>query len=167
VGLSNQAVIFPIDGVDPILLSEWRYDGYKIAFTNGVFDMLHIGHDHLFREIHHWLRNHKLKLVVAVNDDNSVRRQKPGRPIFPLIHRMRMLASHRLVDAVMPFSDDTPLHAVKEVRPNFLIKGGDYEGKRIVGDEFVKSLGGEVMFIDNMDEPLARTTALIERLKKL
>jgi D-beta-D-heptose 7-phosphate kinase/D-beta-D-heptose 1-phosphate adenosyltransferase len=78
-----------------------------------------------------------------------------------------MLISHRLVDAVMPFSGLTPIDAVKAVHPDYLIKGGDYKGQAIVGDSYVKREGGRVMFIENLEHPLARTSALIERLKKL
>ena len=137
-----------------------------IAFTNGVFDMFHLGHDYLLRRIKQELPSSAI-LLVAVNTDGSVRLNKPNRPIMPMSLRIRMLRSHRCVDAVTSFDQKTPLELITKIRPNFLIKGGDYRGKKIVGEEYVTDNGGKILFIENLDEPLARTSDIIDRIKEL
>jgi len=148
-----------------LALMNWRGKGHKIAFTNGVFDLFHVGHDFLLRQIRDRLPP-KTKLIVAVNSDSSTRAIKPGRPVVKLEYRMKMLSAHRAVDAVISFDERTPLKLIKRILPNYLVKGGDYEKKRIVGDKIVLDLGGEVLVMQNFDEPLARTTELIQHCKQ-
>lgn len=118
----------------------------QIVFTNGCFDIMHIGHVSYLHEAA------KLgPLVVAVNDDASVARLKPGRPIVPLAERMAMLAALRCVSYVTSFHEDTPLEIIKELRPDILIKGADYKVEDIVGGKEVRSWGGEVKTIPLVD----------------
>ena len=97
--------------------------------TNGVFDLLHAGHVR-FLEAARELGD---ELVVAVNDDDSTRRLKPGRPINKLADRMAVLKALRCVDLVLPFSEDTPERLIELMRPDVLVKGGDYTPEQISG----------------------------------
>lgn len=141
-----------------------RACGQKIVFTNGVFDLLHAGHNHLLWRIHEDLRGRNVELLVALNDDISVSSIKPGRPILPVRHRINLLCSHRAVDAVTTFSEDTPFNLIKTCMPDFLVKGGDYRGKKIVGEELVLDNGGAILFIDSLDDDCARTSDIIKRV---
>jgi D-beta-D-heptose 7-phosphate kinase/D-beta-D-heptose 1-phosphate adenosyltransferase len=111
------------------------------VFTNGCFDLLHVGHVRLLtaaRALGDWL-------VVAVNDDASVRRLKgEGRPFVPLDERLEVLAGLRAIDAVTSFSDDTPLAAIEAIRPEVLVKGADWSAEAIVGADLVLGWGGRV-----------------------
>jgi rfaE bifunctional protein nucleotidyltransferase chain/domain len=114
----------------------------KVSFTNGCFDILHYGHVKYLEEA----KKAGGILVVAVNDDDSVRRLKGGkRPIFPLKDRMRVLAALSSVDYVTWFKEDTPLEIIKRLKPDIIIKGADYKIKDIVGGDTVKACGGKVM----------------------
>lgn len=113
-----------------------------IVFTNGCFDILHVGHvDYLDRAA-----ALGASLVVGVNSDASVRRQGKGedRPINPLPDRMAVLAALQAVSLVVPFEDDTPLALIQAVRPEHLVKGGDWSVDAIVGADFVRGYGGQV-----------------------
>ena len=119
-----------------------RRRGARIAFTNGVFDLLHGGHLGLL------MRARALGdvLVVGVNSDASVRRLKGrGRPIVPLGERMEMLAGLKPVDYVVPFADDTPARLIAALKPDVLVKGGDYRLDQIVGRDLVEARGGRVV----------------------
>lgn len=115
--------------------------GKAIAFTNGCFDILHYGHVK-------YLEDAKAKadiLIVAVNDDSSVKRLKGRRrPIFGLMDRMRVLASLESVDYVTSFKEDTPLKIITYLKPHMIIKGSDYGIRNIVGGDIVKIYGGSV-----------------------
>lgn len=102
---------------------------FKLAFTNGCFDLFHAGHLHSLK----FAKMQADKLVVAVNTDESVSRLKPGRPIVPLAERIKMLAACEYVDYVVPFSEDTPLQVIQEVMPDVVVKGSDYEVENICG----------------------------------
>ncbi len=118
-----------------------RRRGKTIVFTNGVFDILHVGHLSLLEKA----RSFGDVLVVAVNSDDSVRRLKGrGRPLVPYKDRARLLAALEPVDYVVRFSEDTPLRVIKKIRPDVLVKGADYTISEIVGAAEVKSWGGEV-----------------------
>lgn len=140
-------------------LQGWRAAGETIVFTNGVFDLLHRGHVEYLEEAA-MLGD---RLVVGVNTDASVRRLKgPARPIVPGDERAELLGALACVDAVVLFDDDTPERLIREVRPDVLVKGGDWAVERIVGREFVESLGGRVVNV-----PLRAgwsTSALVERI---
>ena len=113
-----------------------------LVFTNGCFDILHRGHVSYLEEAAQ-LGN---SLLVAVNTDSSVRRQNKGtdRPINPLDDRLALLAALQSVDLVIPFDSDTPLELIKIIKPDILVKGGDWPIEQIVGAEEVINNGGEV-----------------------
>lgn len=138
-----------------------RARGQRIAFTNGVFDLLHNGHLDSLRRA----RGDADLLVVGVNDDAGVRRLKgPGRPILPQDQRLRVLAALEVVDAVVPFGEDTPLRLIEAVAPDILAKGGHYTVPEIVGHEFVLERGGQVLSL-----PLAgewSTTNLVAEIQR-
>jgi rfaE bifunctional protein nucleotidyltransferase chain/domain len=130
-----------------------------IVFTNGCFDLLHAGHVYLLRKA----RAHGDMLVVGLNSDASMRRLKgPTRPIMPLEQRAYVLAGLECVDVVLAFEEDTPLELIKAVRPQVLIKGGDWPKERIVGAAEVESWGGRVFSLDLL--PGFSTTAVLERI---
>lgn len=119
-----------------------RRRGRRIVFTNGCFDLLHPGHLSLI------LRAAGLGdvLVVAINDDASVRSLKGAdRPVYPAEERAEILLAVRGVSYVTVFPEATPLETIHEVRPDVLVKGGEYRQREIVGADFVKSYGGEVV----------------------
>ena len=141
-------------------LERWRQQGEKIVFTNGVFDLLHRGHVEYLTEA----RALGDRLVVGVNDDASVRRLKgPERPLVPEEERVELLEALRAVDLAVLFSEDTPARIIEEVRPDVLVKGGDWSVDRIVGREFVESRGGRVLSVP-LREGLS-TTRLVERIR--
>jgi D-beta-D-heptose 7-phosphate kinase/D-beta-D-heptose 1-phosphate adenosyltransferase len=118
-----------------------REGGSLIVFTNGCFDLLHPGHLHLLEAAAAFGD----RLIVAINDDESVRRLKgAGRPIYNALDRSEILLALRWVDYVTVFPEDTPLEAVELVRPDVLVKGDEYRRRDIVGASFVKSYGGRV-----------------------
>lgn len=121
---------------------KWRKDGQKIVFTNGCFDLLHLGHaDYLARAA-----DMGDKLIVGLNSDSSISRLKgANRPITNQDSRAFLLASLTFVSAVVIFQEDTPALLIELVRPDILVKGGDYSTNEIVGNEFVLSKGGKVV----------------------
>ncbi len=125
-------------------LAYWRFKEKKISFTNGCFDILHIGHaDYLSKAA-----SVGDILIVGLNSDNSVKRIKgETRPINPEDARAFLLASFQFIDAVILFNEDTPYELIKIVQPDFLIKGNDYAPEQIVGYDIVKEKGGEVITI--------------------
>jgi D-beta-D-heptose 7-phosphate kinase / D-beta-D-heptose 1-phosphate adenosyltransferase len=124
------------------LAHTWRKNGYKVGFTNGCFDILHVGHLSILT----FSRQNSGKLIVAVNSDASVKRLKEaGRPINPEIDRAMVLAALSAVDAVVVFDEDTPLELIEELNPDVLIKGADYTIENIVGAKHVLSYGGKVL----------------------
>ncbi len=135
--------IFDLEGLfDQVAL--WRKDGDRIVFTNGCFDILHAGHIK-YLESASMLGQ---RMIVAVNDDDSVVRLKgPTRPINILDSRLYLLASLSCIDGVVSFSEDTPLEVIKTLRPDILVKGGDYSPESIVGAEEVIGWGGKVEVI--------------------
>lgn len=143
-----------------VQIAEQKRRGKKIVFTNGCFDLVHAGHISSFRQA----RSFGHILVVGVNSDESVRRLKgETRPIVSLPHRIALLTALECVDYVIPFEEDTPQNLIEQVRPDVLVKGKDWEGKKIAGDEFVRSYGGSVRFVE-LEQGLS-TTQLIERIK--
>ena len=140
-------------------LEAWRAAGERIVFTNGVFDLLHRGHVEYLEEA----RALGDRLVVGVNSDASVRRIKgPERPLVPAAERAEIIAALACVDLAIVFDEDAPERLIREVRPDVLVKGGDWTPDRIVGREFVESRGGRVVSVP-LREGLS-TTALIERI---
>lgn len=132
-----------------------------IVFTNGCFDILHRGHVAYLEEAAQLGKS----LVVGVNSDASVKRLNKGadRPINPLDDRMAILAALECVALVVPFDEDTPLELIKRVRPEHLVKGGDWPSAEIVGHDVVQSYGGRVHSIPIRFQ--RSTSALIARIR--
>ncbi len=131
--------------------------GKRVVFTNGCFDIIHIGHVRYLREA----RGLGDVLVVALNTDRSVSGIKPGRPVIPEAQRAEVVASLEMVDYVTMFGEDTPYELVKLLRPDVLVKGGDWQREEIVGSDVVP---------DTRSLPYIRgisTTEIIEKIKKL
>jgi D-beta-D-heptose 7-phosphate kinase / D-beta-D-heptose 1-phosphate adenosyltransferase len=127
------------------LAQAWRGQGLKIAFTNGCFDLLHPGHVSLLSQA----RQAGDRLIVGLNADLSVRRLKgPGRPVQSEIARAVVLASLKSVDAVVIFSEDTPLDLIRSLEPDVLVKGSDYTRDKVVGADVVMERGGKVLLVD-------------------
>jgi D-beta-D-heptose 7-phosphate kinase/D-beta-D-heptose 1-phosphate adenosyltransferase len=127
---------------------EVRQSCGKIVFTNGCFDILHYGHAHLLQ----FAREQGDFLVLGLNTDASVRRQKgPERPLVPEAERAHMLALYPFVDLVVPFDEDTPARLIEALRPDVLVKGGDYTPETVVGREFVESYGGRVAICPRLE----------------
>jgi rfaE bifunctional protein nucleotidyltransferase chain/domain len=134
--------------------------GEKVVFTNGCFDVLHVGHLRSFEEA----RGLGDRLVVAVNSDASVRRLKgKDRPVVGQRQRAEMIAGLECVDWVVVFGASTPLATIEALRPNVLAKGGDWSLDSIVGREEVESWGGRVVRLREI--PGVRTTILISKVR--
>lgn len=132
----------------------------RVVFTNGVFDLLHSGHIDVLSEA----RSQGEALVVGLNSDSSVRRLKgPERPVRSEAERAYVLAALADVDAVVIFSDDTPLSLIRHLRPDVLVKGGDYEPATVVGRDDVESWGGRTVVVPL--RPGQSTTSIIEKLR--
>lgn len=131
----------------------------KVVFTNGVFDLLHPGHVDVLTAA----RARGDALIVGVNTDASVARLKgPGRPVRNEVERAYVLAALEAVDLVVLFEEDTPLDLVRSLRPDVIVKGGDYTVDSIVGASEVESWGGEVIVVPLT--PGQSTTSIIEKL---
>ncbi len=140
----------------------WRNSGYKIVFTNGCFDILHHGHLDLLAQS----ADFGNKLVVGLNTDASVRTLKgPERPVTNENDRAFQLASLLVVDGVCLFDEPTPAELIEIIKPDVLVKGGDYTIDKIVGADFVMKNGGSVEIIPFVDG--YSTTSIIDRIKKL
>ncbi|SDM00309.1 D-glycero-beta-D-manno-heptose 1-phosphate adenylyltransferase [Siphonobacter aquaeclarae] len=142
-------------------ITSWKARGEKVVFTNGCFDIVHMGHvDYLEKA-----RNLGDRLVLGLNTDASVSRLKgPLRPVVNESARARLMAALSFVDTVILFDEDTPKELIEAVKPDILVKGDDYSVETIVGSDFVLANGGEVKTV-----PLVQgfsTTSLIEKIKK-
>lgn len=148
----------------------WKQQGKRVVFTNGVFDILHIGHV-TYLEAARALGD---KLVVGINNDDSVRRlnKGPERPINPEHARAGVIAGLRSVDAVIIFGEDTPLEVIRTIMPSIVAKGGDYNPEQrdasqkdfIVGSEEMRASGGQTMSIPLVDG--FSTTAVVRKMRK-
>jgi len=137
-----------------------RAEGEKIVFTNGCFDIIHAGHVGYLAEA----RKLGHRLIVAINDDASVKRLKgPGRPINPVERRMAVLAGLEAVDWVVSFDSDTPEALLELLQPEVLVKGGDYSVDQVVGGEYVLGYGGEVRVLAFLDN--CSTSAIVDKLR--
>jgi rfaE bifunctional protein nucleotidyltransferase chain/domain len=141
-------------------LAVWKFLGKKIVFTNGCFDILHLGHvDYLAKAA-----DEGDILVLGVNTDKSIGCLKgPGRPINNETQRSHILASLQFVDAVILFDEETPYELIRLVEPDVLVKGADYEPEKIVGYDLVKARGGVVKTIDLV--PGYSTTAIAKKIR--
>lgn len=143
-------------------LSQWLQTIPRpLVFTNGCFDILHRGHVTYLEQA----RMLGAALIVAVNTDDSVRRQNkaPDRPINTLADRMALLAALEAVDGVIAFDEDTPLNLIKQILPQHLVKGGDWQIQQIVGANDVLNAGGEVHSIEFAYQ--RSTTNLIAKIR--
>lgn len=150
------------------LVHKWKEVGEKVVFTNGVFDILHLGHVTYLE----CAAAQGERLVVGINDDASVRalNKGPERPIHPQHARAGVIAALRAVDAVIIFSEETPLELINAIEPDVLVKGGDYDPAEtdaskktyMVGSAEVRNRGGEVVAIPLVDG--FSTTAAIRKL---
>lgn len=127
------------------LILKWREENQKIVFTNGCFDLLHLGHvDYLAKA-----KDLGDRLIIGVNTDSSVKRLKgKNRPLQDENSRLHILAALHSVDAVVLFDDDTPYELIKKIQPDILVKGADYKIENIVGYDIVTSRGGSVQTIE-------------------
>ncbi|MEH6635825.1 MAG: bifunctional D-glycero-beta-D-manno-heptose-7-phosphate kinase/D-glycero-beta-D-manno-heptose 1-phosphate adenylyltransferase HldE [Halioglobus sp.] len=145
-----------------IAVADARSHGERVVFTNGCFDIIHAGHVTYLEQA----RQLGERLIVAVNSDESVRQLKgKGRPINPQDRRMAVLAGLEAVDWVVCFNDDTPVSLLQALRPEVLVKGGDYANKEdVVGWEVVEAYGGEVRVMGMVDN--VSTTAIVTRIQQ-
>lgn len=140
-------------------VAEWRATGETIVFTNGVFDLIHVGHITLLEDC----RAFGTKLVLGLNADASVTRLKgPTRPIVGERERARVMAALASVDAVVLFGEDTPLELIKALKPDVLVKGGDYTLETVVGHEIVLAAGGRVEIVPTVEG--FSTTNIVRKL---
>ena len=139
------------------LILKWRNANERIVFTNGCFDLLHLGHvDYLAKA-----KDLGERLIIGVNTDFSVKRLKgEHRPLQDENSRLHILAALQSVDAVVLFDEDTPYELIKEIEPNILVKGADYKIENIVGYDIVVSRGGSVQTIEFIE---GYSTTLIEK----
>jgi rfaE bifunctional protein nucleotidyltransferase chain/domain len=150
-------------GMDQMLAARdcLRTAGKRLVFTNGVFDLLHVGHVRYLAQA----RALGDALVVAINSDRSVRELKgPERPVFDQDERAEILAALRVVDYVVVFDDNSPRSTIKKLLPDVLVKGGDYQLDEIHGREEVEAAGGKVISLPFVAG--ASTTSLVERMKQ-
>jgi D-glycero-beta-D-manno-heptose 1-phosphate adenylyltransferase len=153
--------IFDLSGLQH-QLSRWRLLGKTVAFTNGCFDILHQGH---IASLSDAAREADF-LVVGLNSDASTRRLKgENRPINDQHARATVMAALLMVDAVILFEEDTPLNLINEIRPDVLVKGGDYTLEQIVGAKEVIEAGGRVVI--NPIVPGFSTSGIIEKIHRL
>jgi len=138
-----------------------RADGKRLVFTNGVFDLLHVGHVRYLEQS----RALGDALLVAINSDRTVRELKgPDRPVFDQAERAEILAALRCVDYVTVFDNISPRSLITGLLPDVLVKGGDYQLDQIHGREEVEAAGGNVISLPFVEG--ASTTQLIERMKR-
>ena len=142
-----------------IQLARHRRSQEKIVFTNGCFDILHVGHVRYLEQA----KSLGSVLVIGVNADASVRKLKgAGRPVHCGKDRAEVLAALEAVDYVVFFPEDTPLKLIRAIRPDFLVKGGDWKIKDIVGSRFVRSYGGKVRSLPYVQG--FSTTGILEKI---
>lgn len=139
------------------LILKWRNANERIVFTNGCFDLLHLGHvDYLAKA-----KDLGERLIIGVNTDSSIKRLKgEHRPLQDENSRLHILAALQSVDAVVLFDEDTPYELIKEIEPDILVKGADYKIENIVGYDIVVSRGGSVQTIEFIE---GYSTTLIEK----
>lgn len=144
------------------MLNIWRFSDQKIVFTNGCFDLLHLGHiDYLSKAADMGNR-----LIIGLNSDSSTSNLKgPSRPITDEISRATLLAALKFVDAVVLFDEETPINLIAKIKPDILVKGSDYAIDQIVGADFVIAHGGTVNTINYL--PGYSTTMIEQKIKSM
>lgn len=142
-------------------LAIWRFLNKKIVFTNGCFDIIHLGHiDYLSKA-----KDLGDILLIGLNTDDSVKRLKGNnRPIKNQRERAVLLASLRFVDGIILFNEDTPYDLIKKIEPDILIKGSDYKKEEIVGADIIKNTGGEIITIDFLEG--YSTTSILNKIRQ-
>ncbi|WP_330924638.1 bifunctional D-glycero-beta-D-manno-heptose-7-phosphate kinase/D-glycero-beta-D-manno-heptose 1-phosphate adenylyltransferase HldE [Candidatus Sororendozoicomonas aggregata] len=144
-----------------VAIDDARSHGEKIVFTNGCFDIIHAGHVGYLEQA----RKQGDRLVLAINSDASVKRLKGnGRPINPVDRRQAVLAGLEAVDWVVSFDEDTPEALIHQIKPEVLVKGGDYTLDEVVGAPIVKAYGGDVKVLAFLDN--CSTTAIVEKIRE-
>jgi D-beta-D-heptose 7-phosphate kinase/D-beta-D-heptose 1-phosphate adenosyltransferase len=139
------------------VITELKKEGKKIVFTNGCFDIIHIGHVRYLEEA----RKLGDILVIGLNSDKSVSKIKSGRPIIPEKQRAEVLSALYMVSYITLFDEDTPYQLIKDLQPDILVKGADWEKKDIVGSDIVKEVH-TIPFVEGIS-----TSEIIERAKNL
>jgi D-beta-D-heptose 7-phosphate kinase/D-beta-D-heptose 1-phosphate adenosyltransferase len=137
------------------IISRSKSQGKKIVFTNGCFDIIHIGHIRYLREA----KNLGDILIIGLNSDNSVSKIKPGRPLIPEEQRAEVLSALYMVDYITIFNEDTPYKLIKEIKPDILVKGADWGKEDIVGRDIVKEVH-TIPFVEG-----ASTSEIIKKIK--
>ena len=141
-------------------IEKWRSENKKIVFTNGCFDLIHLGHIEILARS----SDFGDKLIIGVNSDLSIKKLKgKNRPIIEESSRIKQLSALEFVDALVLFDEETPLKLIETIKPDVITKGGDYTAKNIVGNEVVSQKNGEVIVI-----PLTRgysTTSILNKIK--
>jgi len=141
-------------------VTDYKNKNKKIVFTNGCFDLLHIGHVRYLEQA----KSRGDILIVGINTDASVSKLKgPTRPIQNENDRAEILASLKSVDHTILFDEETPINLIKQIKPDFLVKGGDWKIQQIVGWDFVQSYGGNVESLQFVNG--RSTTQIIEKSK--
>ncbi len=157
---TGSAKIYPLD-LAAEQVESWQHDALAVGFTNGCFDLVHAGHLALLADA----KAQCDRLIVAINSDDSVKRLKgESRPVNGEMERALLLAELQVVDMVVIFREDTPMEVLERLKPDVLMKGGDYTLDQVVGRDLVESLGGRVLTI-----PLREgysTTSTIEKIIK-
>lgn len=143
-----------------IILAQVKSEGKKIVFTNGCFDIIHLGHVRLLEKA----KSFGDLMVVGINSDSSIARLKgEGRPVVPEVERAEILSAFSCVDFVTSFEEETPQNIIQELVPDILVKGADWPISQIVGRQIVELNGGEVISID-FEEGFS-TSEIIRRIK--
>ncbi len=137
------------------IITQRKNEGKSVVFTNGCFDIIHAGHVRYLTEAK------KLGdiLVIGLNSDNSVSTIKPGRPIIPEQQRAEVLSALSMVDYITLFNEDTPYELIKEIKPDILVKGADWDLKNIVGNDIVKEVH-TIPFVEGIS-----TTEIIKKIQ--
>ncbi len=143
------------------LISDLKSRNQDIIFTNGCFDIIHPGHIHILKEA----KSYGGILIVGLNSNRSVKGLKgESRPINTESDRIKMLCFIKYVDYVIVFDQDTPIDLIKLIRPDYLIKGGDYKKSDIIGGDLIEKNGGRVIIVDLLSD--YSTSSIIDRFKK-
>lgn len=141
-------------------IAVWRFQGRKIVFTNGCFDILHKGHMHVLNSCADL--GYNVAVIVGLNTDASVKKLKgESRPVNNENDRALVLANLVCVDGIVLFDTDTPYDLIKHIQPDYLVKGGDYKADEIVGADIMQANGGSVVIVPYVNN--YSTTAILER----
>lgn len=156
---SNNKIVNLTEATD--IVNSWKAENKTIGFTNGCFDLVHIGHVEVLRKS----KEKCDKLVLGLNSDNSIKKIKGNdRPIIDENSRSVLLSEFQSVDLIVIFDEETPLNLIKQLKPDILIKGSNYKTDEIIGSDFVMSYGGDVVTVE-LIEGLS-TTSIIKNIKE-